>query len=233
MQLHWDFFGSPGLFMRRTRDLFFCVWATLNLAPLFQISRYLLGTSPRLILRDNMSTVTWTGWSKGPEWDKATVCSGVFLSGSPYVCTVALTPFHCRGTEINKTMRTVEKKKKKPPGGGQGVFLESLRSDLRNSNAYFAPHFREIFWRGIKMTGLVFWANLKEPFRLLKVLPNYRFLSLGRSGMRFKMDYVPTLALVASIFFIVLLLFLKKKTTILSSLLLSVCFFLQVSFSPV
>lgn len=83
------------------------------------------------------------------------------------------------------------------------------------------------------MTGLFFFpANLKEPFRLLKVLPNYRFLSLGHSGMRFKMDYVPTLALVASIFFIVRLLF-KKTTTILSSLLLSVCFFLQVSFSPV
>lgn len=43
------------------------------------------------------------------------------------------------------------------------------------------------------------------------MLPNYRFLSLGRSGMRFKMDYVPTLALVASIFFIVLLLFFKKN----------------------
>lgn len=52
------------------------------------------------------------------------------------------------------------------------------------------------------MRGPAFRANFKEPFRLLKVLPNYRFLSLGRRGMRFKMDYAPTLALVSSIFFV-------------------------------
>lgn len=42
------------------------------------------------------------------ECDKATLCSGFFLSESPYVCTVALTPFHCQGTEKNKTMKTIE-----------------------------------------------------------------------------------------------------------------------------
>lgn len=78
------------------------------------------------------------------------------------------------------------------------------------------------------MTGPAFRANLKEPFRQLKVLPNYRFLSLGRSGMRFKMDYAPTLALVASIFFVLLLCFLENFPFLL--LLLPFCLFLQVSF---
>lgn len=80
------------------------------------------------------------------------------------------------------------------------------------------------------MTGPAFRANLKEPFRQLKVLPNYRFLSLGRSGMRFKMDYAPTLALVASIFFVLLLCFLENFPFLL--LLLPFCLFLQVSFCP-
>lgn len=40
---------------------------------------------------------------------------------------------------------------------------------------------------------------LKTPLGSEKVLPNYRFLSKGQSGMRFKMDYPPTLTLVASI----------------------------------
>lgn len=78
------------------------------------------------------------------------------------------------------------------------------------------------------MTRPAFRANFKEPFRLLKVLPNYCFLSLGRSGMRSKMDYVLTLALVASIFFVPLLRFLESFPFLL--LLLPFCLFLQVSF---
>lgn len=78
------------------------------------------------------------------------------------------------------------------------------------------------------MRGPAFRANFKEPFRLLKVLPNYRFLSLGRSGMRFKMDYTPTLALVSSIFFVLLLRFLENFPFLL--LLLPFCLFLQVCF---
>lgn len=80
------------------------------------------------------------------------------------------------------------------------------------------------------MTGPAFRANLKEPFRLLKVLPNYRFLSLGCSGMRFKMDYAPTLALVASIFFVLLLLLLENFPFLL--LLLPFCLVLQLSSCP-
>lgn len=62
------------------------------------------------------------------------------------------------------------------------------------------------------MTGPAFRANLKEPFRQLKVLPNYRFLSL------------------ASIFFVLLLCFLENFPFLL--LLLPFCLFLQVSFCP-
>lgn len=79
------------------------------------------------------------------------------------------------------------------------------------------------------MTRPAFRANLKEPFGLLKVLPNYRFLSLGRSGMRFKMDYAPTLTLIASIFLVLLLLFLENFPFLL--LLLPFCLLLQVSVS--
>lgn len=71
------------------------------------------------------------------------------------------------------------------------------------------------------MRGAPFKANFKEPFRLLKVLPNYRFLSLGRPGMRFKMDYAPTLALVSSIFF-VLLAFIAPILPLSAGLLLPV-----------
>lgn len=78
------------------------------------------------------------------------------------------------------------------------------------------------------MRGPAFRAIFKEPFRLLKVLPNYRFLSLGPSGMRFKMDYAPTLALVSSIFSVFLLRFLENFPFLL--LLLPFCLFLQVCF---
>lgn len=60
------------------------------------------------------------GW-KGSGRDKATVYFGLFLPGSLCVCPVALTPFHRRRTEINKSMRTISKKpqcKRRGKGGG-------------------------------------------------------------------------------------------------------------------
>lgn len=47
---------------------------------------------------------------KGSGRDKAAVYFGFFLPGSLYVCTVALTPFHHRRTEINNSMRSISKK---------------------------------------------------------------------------------------------------------------------------
>lgn len=47
-------------------------------------------------------------------------------------------------------------------------------------------------------------AKLNKPSRLLKVLPNYRFLSQGHCGMCFKMYYFPTLTLIPSISLVVL-----------------------------
>lgn len=53
------------------------------------------------------------------EGDKATVCSGPFLSGALYVCAVALTPIHYWRTEINKNHENY----------WSWVFLESLFSN--------------------------------------------------------------------------------------------------------
>lgn len=59
---------------------------------------------------------------KGSGRDKATVYFGFFLPASLCVCTVALTPFHRRRTEINKSMRTIFKKPQCKWGGGGSIF---------------------------------------------------------------------------------------------------------------
>lgn len=95
--------------------------------------------------------------------------------------------------EINKTMRTIGEKKKKSHGrwGGSWVFIASLFSNPGTLTC-ICPTFSWDILKGIKMTA----PALKAP----KVLPNYRFLSQGHSGMRSKMDYVPTLTLSFSLF---------------------------------
>lgn len=74
---------------------------------------------------------------KGSGRDKAAVYFGFFLPGCLYVCTVALTPFHHRRTEINNSMRTIFKK---PRCGGGWVFLAGLFSD-RSTQTCICPTF--------------------------------------------------------------------------------------------
>lgn len=145
-----------------------------------------------------------------PQWHNSLVAGPGEKQGHSLFC-----PFPVRGSiclrcgfDAHSLLKNWNKRSRgiywKKPRKGEWVFLASLFSSA-GTPTYICPSFSWDILKGNKKREPWLWVNL-HTHQAPKVLPNYRFLSQGHSGMRSKMDYAPTLALILTLFFFLLFL---------------------------